>query len=147
MYGYLGRWWRWLLLAAVFGALAGVIYYSVQNHPAGGHTATATILIENPLSHDRQPPPVSVEFSSGTWPTEQAAVADIAVGVGRVVGYSQAPVLVQDIKLSQSIARSPWWKAAVLGSVISSLLVIGWIYIWEDRKAFSQHRRQMGTNV
>ena len=136
-----------MLLAAAFGALAGVVYYSIQDHPAGGFEATASILIENPLSRDRQPPPVSLELSSEPWPTEQAAVADIAIGVGRIVGYSKAPVLVQDVRVHQGIAASPWWKAAVLGSALSSLLVIGSIYIWEDRKAFFQHHRQMRANI
>ena len=97
LYDYLRRWWRCLLLAPLFGALAGIGYFSDQDHPTSGYHATATILIENPQSQGRLPPPVSVNFSSSTWPTEQAAVADIAISVRRIVGYSKAPVLVQTL--------------------------------------------------
>ena len=146
LYDYLRRWWCWLLLAFVFGALDGVGYYSIQQHPVG-FKATATVSIENPVSQEQGSPPVSVYFSSDLWPTQEAAVADIAISVGRIVDYSEAPVQVQDVRLYRRAAGAPLWKAAVLGSVIGSLLVIGWIYIWEDRRAFFQHLRRMGASV
>ena len=147
LYDYLGRWWRWLLLAAVIGALAGTGFHSIQDHLPGGFEATASILIENPVSRDRPPPPVSVNLSSETWPSEQTAVAALALSVGRIVDYSKAPVQVQNIELYPRLTGSLWWKTAALGSAISSLLVIGWSYIWEDCRAFVQHRRQMEAHL
>lgn len=151
LYDYVRRCWLWLLMASLFGALAGISYYSVQKHPVvDGYTATAEVAIENPVSRKGNSPSVSVNLSTSAWPTEQAAVADIAIKVGRIVGYSEAPVIVRQVKLvnlDKSKSGVTWWKAVVLGSFIGSLLVMGWLYIWEDARAFHQHRRQMGSSV
>ena len=146
LYDYLRRWWRWLLLAPVFGVIDGVGYHSMQQHPVV-FKATATVSIENPVSQGQQTPPVWANFNSDTWPTEQMAVADVVIGVDRIVGYPKAPVQVKDVRLGRAAAGSPWWKAAVLGSAISSLLVIGSIYILEDGRAYLQHRRPIGGSV
>lgn len=143
LYDYLRRWWPWLLLVAVFGALAGLGFYSTQVHRTQ-YTATATVAIENPVSKSETPPVVSVSVRSTSQPTQEAAVAEVTAKLALIASYAEAPVSVRDSEISRRIG-SHWWKSAVLGGVTAVLLVIGGIYVWEDARSYQRHRRQVGA--
>ena len=146
LFGYLHRWWRWLVLASAVGALSGLGYAATQPQTAN-YIATATLAMENPQSQSETPPAVVFEVDSGKRSTEDAAVADVATTVGLIVGYSAAPVVVQHVSIDPTGSGSIWWKDVVMGSAIGVLLAIGVAYLWEDAKSFQQRRERLGPSV
>ena len=145
LYDYLRCWWRLLLLGSIWGAVLGLGYYSIQDHPVE-YVVTADLVFEDPEYSGRgSPPTFTLAMAPTGQPTGDAAIREFRSLLATFANSTNSPVVLQDLSIDVNPTVEPWWKAVVLGSVIGTLLVIGGVHVLEDAQVDQRRQQTEGT--
>jgi hypothetical protein len=145
LYDYLRRWWLLLLAGSVLGAAIGLSYYSTQEHPVE-YIVTADLIITDPeYTGEGSPPRVTLAQGPIDYASSEEAIEGFRSRVADFANNSDVPVLVRRFSIDIRTV-DPSWKAAVLGGVFGTLMVIGGVYTWEDARAELRSQQIGDTN-
>lgn len=142
LYEYIGRWWRFLLLGLIVGALGGLVFFMMQNSPLS-YRAVAEISVKDP-GRDGFEIALPISMSSGDHPTPEMANQQLESRSAILLNATPYGFRIGN-RYIQKNEPDDLWKAMVLGSLIGGLLMIGAIYAWDDVRAYRQ-RRESSTS-
>ena len=143
LYDYLRRRWLLMLLGAYCGALLGLGYFSIQDHPVE-YIVGGDMVIEDPqYTGEGSPPTFTLSMPPVRKATSQAAIDQIRWNVAELANTAETPVLLRNVSIDEYPTGEPWWKAVVLGSIIGIALAIWGVYVLDDARSV-QRRRQTG---